>query len=220
VKFSQILRKIALPLFVVTVIGTSLDQWITMKMESHLMNPNGTSSWVWAYGALSLILSLLYPLTALLLVLSTKAEKSPLAFLKQNFSQSLIENMRAWGSIMLWSLLFILPGIYKFLQYLFVPFIVCFDPAYQRGEKDILQASKAQSKGQLIILFLAFLLFSVSIPILMAAFDEWKLIWKTPVSALLICLVEMLLNLCFIQVIWKVYQRSLGYESSLSMARH
>jgi hypothetical protein len=220
VKFWQTFKKVALPLFILTVISTSLDQWITMQMENHLMNPNGTSPWVWVYGALSLAVSLIFPLLGTLLVLSTLRGASPLGFVTQNLNQSLIETLRAWGRVMLWSLLLILPGIYKFLQYLFIPFIVCLDPQYQRGEKDALQTARHLSHGRMLKLFLVVFLFSGVGPLLLAAFDDSKVLWRTPLPALLLCLIEMTWNLCFIFVLWKMYQRSVGHEPSLSMERH
>ncbi|MEZ0391319.1 MAG: hypothetical protein ACAH59_03825 [Pseudobdellovibrionaceae bacterium] len=219
-KFWQALRKVALPLFIITLIGTSLDQWITMKMESMLMAPQGTSPLVWLYGAFSLLLSLMYPLASSLVALSGSTQESPLRFLKRFFEQSLIEQMRSWGSIMLWSFLLILPGLYRFLQLLFVPFVVCFDSIYQVGDRDALQTSRALAKGQLLKLLVLFFLFSIFIPGVFTVFDEWKMIWKTPVSALFICLLEMLVQFCFIQILWRLFIRRMKHESSLSMERH
>jgi len=208
VKYWQVLRKIGIPLFILTVIGTMLDQLITVKMEGLLMDPQGTSPLVWVFGALSLVLGLTYPLATLFLILSSQQEKPVPAFFAHFFEQGVIEQMRSWGKAMLWSFLLIIPGLIKFVQYIFVPFIVCFDPAYQRGEKDALKQSQALAHGKMIQLFLLFFTFTLLIPGTLTAFDEWKLIWQTPLSALFICLIEMLLNLCFIQILWKMYQRS------------
>lgn len=206
-QFSQSFKKIGLPLFLATIFGTLADQWITLKMENQLMDPAGTGPLIWLYGSLSVVLSLIYPLITLLLVLSAMSEKQTLFFLQQNGKQTLIEQMRAWGKSMLWSLLFLLPGLIQFFRLVFVPFIVCFDPEYQMGRIDALEKSRALSKGKLIPLAGLFTLFILLIPALLTVVDEYKLLWKTPFPALLICFVEMTLNFCFILVLWKMYQK-------------
>jgi hypothetical protein len=221
VKFWKTLRKIAIPLFVLTVVGTTLDQLITIKMENLLMSPEGTSPLVWAYGALSLLLSLTYPLLGILLVISTLQADSLPVFLKKHFRFSLIEEMRSWGQAMMWSFLLLIPGLIRFLQFLLVPFIVCLDPAYQRGERDALVRARELVRGRTLLwMLLLFPIFSIIVPVFLTAFDEWKLIWKTPLSALLICLIEMLVNFCFIWILWKIYRGRTEHESHISMERH
>lgn len=222
-KFFSLLRKIGLPLFALTVLGTSLDQLITVKMEGMLLNPAGASNWVWILGAFSLILNLLYPLLGLLLVLSQLQpadEENGLFFLKRNVRLNLIEEMRAWGNSMLWSVLFLVPGLLRFLRYLLLPFVVCFDPVYRQGEADALKRTRDLSRGQLLPLALVFVFFALIVPVGMSSLDEWKLVWNTPAQALGICLIEMLINICFILALGKIYQRSLSHESSLSVERN
>lgn len=187
------------------------------------MNPLGASNWVWALGALSLLLNLIYPLIALLIVLSQMSaaeELNGVSFLRRMFASNLIEEMRAWGNSMLWSFVFILPGLIRFLRYLLLPFVVCFDPLYQIGQRDALKRARDLSRGSLGKLLLVFCFFAVIFPLLLSSLDEWKLVWNTPLPALGICLLEMLLNICFILCLWKIYQRSLSHESSLSVERN
>ncbi len=196
-------------------------------MESLLTNPAGASNWVWAWGALSLILNLLYPLIALLLVLSYfrrseagKVSEAGVSFLRKNLRLNLIEEMRAWGNSMLWSFLFLIPGLLRFIRYLLLPFVVCFDQQYLRGEQDALKRTREISRGQLGRLTLVFLFFAVVVPLALSALDEWKLVWSTPLPALGICFLEMLFNLLFILCLWKIYQRSSGYDSTVSVERN
>lgn len=214
------LKKIGLPFFILTVIGTSLDQWITWKMESLIASPQGLSAWVWAYGAASMLLSLTYPLLGTLLVLSSVKKESLPVFIRRHFKQNLIEEMRAWGQCMLWFVLLILPGLVQFLRLLFVPLVVTLDSAYERGEKDALAESRRLSQGRLLPLLGLFCAFFLIAPGMLTLFDEWRLIWKTPVSALLICFVEMLLNLWFIHLLLHLYRKGAGYESLVSVEGH
>lgn len=221
VKFWISLRKIGIHLFILTVIGTTLDQWITQRMEDLLMSSEGVGAGIWLYGAISLVISLTYPLAGTLLVLSVIKNESLPQFFKKHFQQNLIEEMRAWGIAMLWSLALVIPGLIRFLRYLFVPFVVTLDPAYERGEKDALKESLKLSRGRLLPLIGLFIGFSIFAPGLLTVADEWKMIWKTPVQALMICFVEMLLNLCLIHLLFHLYQRGVSHdESAVSMERN
>jgi hypothetical protein len=127
--------------------------------------------------------------------------------------------MRSWGKAMAWSLCFLLPGLIRFLQYFFVPF-VSLHPGYQRGEIDALSEARSLAKGKLMRLLALFFAFSIAAPTVITMFDDWRVIWRTPIGALLICFVEMLLNLWFIQLLFKMYQRGVADESHVSMERH
>src|SRR5690349_2836939 len=98
--FFKSLLRIGLPLFVLTVIGAVIDQWITGRMEDMLLSPEGTSRLVWVYGGISMVWSLLYPLAALLLILWSVQSQPFVKFWGETFPQSLIELMRAWGKSM------------------------------------------------------------------------------------------------------------------------
>lgn len=68
-----------------------------------------------------------------------------------------IEGLRMTGVVILWALLLILPGIYKQIRLLFVPFVVLLDARYQAGEVDALERSADLTKGimgWLVLLFL------------------------------------------------------------------
>jgi len=218
--FFHTLKRVGPLLFVLTIFGTMLDQWITSHMESMLLNPQGTSRMVWVFGALSLLWGVLYPLTSLLLILSCLQPLPLLKFWTQTFPQALIELLRAWGKSMLWSFLLIIPGILAFIRYLFVPFVVALDPLYAEGQREALQRSWSLSKGRLGRLLGLFLLSSILVPALMTTFDEWKIFSYHPISAGLICVFEMLLNITFSLWLWKIYQRSVQNESSVSVEGH
>jgi hypothetical protein len=207
--FFRTILRVGLPLLILSILGSLLDQWITSKMEAMLLSPQGTSHMVWFYGALSLIWSLVDPLLGLLLILSTLQPLPMMRFWRQTFPQAMIELMRAWGKAMMWSFLLIIPGLIRFVRYLFVPFVVCLDPAYAAGEREALQYSIALSKGRMWKLFGIFFLSSMLFPAVMTTFDEWRSFSIHPASATLLCGFEMLLNLAFSLWLWKIYQRSI-----------
>ncbi len=217
VTYKTLLQKIGFPLFVLAVVTTGLDQWITGKMEILLAGREGLTASIWLLGLTSLSLSLIGPLLGILLALSAIRQESILFFLKQHFQQNLIEEMRVFGWTLLWFLLFILPGFVRMLRYLFVPFVVTLDPAYQRGEKDALQESLKISRGRLLKLLGLAALFFLILPALLTLLDQWRGLWQTPLPALGICLIEMLLNLCFIYLLLGLYQKGVAHESVVSM---
>ncbi|MGZ5279030.1 MAG: hypothetical protein ACXWC9_03760, partial [Pseudobdellovibrionaceae bacterium] len=75
-------------------------------------------------------------------------------------------------------------------------------------------------KGFLSRLLGVFLLSSILVPALMTMFDEWKIFSYHPVSASFICVFEMLVNMTFSLWLWKIYQRSVQSESSVSVEGH
>lgn len=207
------MKKHLLLLFFLTVVATGIDQGITTFMQNEIANPQGASPLIWLFGLMQIISSLLFPLLTGLLILSLfNKESSPTVYWQKFFSQSLKEVMRAWGQSMLWSFLFIIPGIIKFVRFFFVPLIVCFDPQYQSGQVDALKRSQEISKGRLILLLLILLAFDAFLPLVMSSFDQWSVLWRTPVSALALCFVEMLFNICFIWSLWRIYESTFSME--------
>jgi hypothetical protein len=218
----QVLKKIGPLLFLISAAGIFFDQTLTQKMEALLMDPLGTSQWIWFYGLLSMLLSLIFPVLATVLTLAVLAHKDSLQFFKNKFPQLFKEQLRAWGHIMTWSLLLIIPGVVKFIQYLAVPFVITLDPQYSKGQRDALRGSRDLSKGKMLKLSAWSLLFIVVLPMALTSIDDYKSFSDTPVFALLICLLEMLLNLCFVVILWTIFRGSFDDEqqSDLSMERH
>ena len=172
------------------------------------MSPTGAGKLIWFYAALSILWGLFLPLIELVLIISVLQPHPILEFWRRSFSLSLIELMRAWGKSMMWSFLFIIPGVVRFVQYLFVPFVVCLDPLYQLGERDALAQSRKLSRGRMGRLFFFFFLSAIVVPALLTVVDEWRPFVTHPVSAFLICILQMIINLTFSFWLWKIYQRS------------
>ena len=201
-------------LFLFTLAFSSTDQWLVQMTQNEISNPNGASPIVWLFAFLTVLLGSLSPLISTLLIFSLiKKSENPWLFVR-NFSQNLIEAMRAWGKSFMWSFLLIIPGIIKFAQYFFVPFVVCFDPNYQRGQVDALEQSQKISKGRLPVLIGLLILFDAILPLGMSFFEEWSLLTRTPGPAMALCFVEMMINICFIWILWRIY------ESTVSMERN
>lgn len=175
------------------------------------MSPSGASSLIWPLAFFSVVWSFLIPILSLFVVATALSSQSFV-----NHGSFLIkEQLRAIGKVMLWTVLFIVPGIYKHLRYLLVPFVVLFDREYQAGNRDALQTAHQLSRGHLFYLSLLFLFFSVVFPSVLSTFDEKRLILSHPVSAVFLCLIEMTLNICFIITLYRLYLRSLKNEPTV-----
>ena len=116
--------------------------------------------------------------------------------MRKNIAPVCIELLRVTARVMRWGLLFIVPGFYKHMQYMFVPYIVMADPRYQMGHVDALQRSEQLLKGRFAALFIflcAFLLLStvVFLPLAEASITE------TPITLLLLSPLRFSLDLFF-----------------------
>jgi hypothetical protein len=208
----QIFKRIGLPLFVLTLIYTSLDQLLTINTEATMRNPNGGTTWIWIYGFSSLIVGIIFPILGILVVLygaqaSETDEKGLWQFIHHHINQLSIEILRSWGKTLLWSLLFILPGIWKYLEYTMIPFVVTLSKKYDHGDEDALKASAHLVRAQLLKVSAILLIFHLIFPsILTVLFDEYRLVWHTPFSALVLTLVDVYLFIFSTQLLLSVFE--------------
>lgn len=75
-------------------------------------------------------------------------------FLERKFKPLVAESLRSITRILLWSLCFILPGIYKYTQYLFVSYIVFFNEDYEDGKIDALEHSARTVQTHFVKIFI------------------------------------------------------------------
>lgn len=200
-------------LFGLALIWTLIEQSLTYWTQLEISNPLGASELVWFYAGLMIVFSFLFPVTISLSCLGLITNQESLfVFLKKNFSSTIKESMRVWGKAILWGFLFIIPGIYKFIQGLFVPFIVCLDSDYSLGKIDALKRSQKLTEGCIFKLFGLLLVFDAVIPLALSSLDTWQIFWLNPLSALAICFVELMLNICFIWILWRKYELIISME--------
>jgi hypothetical protein len=198
---------------VLTALYTNLDQYINMNLENTLRAMDGTQRATYFWGALSFFLNLLFPLLLLTLalyffnkILASSLEEAG-GFFKKNLPQLCIESLRAWGKILLWSLLLILPGIWKYIQYILVPVIVTSSKSYDEGRVDALELSSQVVKKHwfLILGFLFF--FNLFIPLFFTSlFDSYRLIWKTPLSSLILSALETYFFILSTHILYNIFR--------------
>lgn len=209
----QIFKRIGFPLYVLSLIYTSLDQLLTLNTEAALYNPQGGTGWVWGYGFASLVVGILYPILGSLVVIygayaEETNENDLWSFIQHHLNQLGIEVLRSWGKTLLWSLLFILPGIWKYLEYTMIPFVVTLSKAYDRGEQDALLTSTRIVRRNLLKVLAILLSFHLIFPsILTVLFDDHRLIWQTPLSAALLTFIDVYLFIFSTQLLLGIFER-------------
>lgn len=208
----QIFKRIGLPLYVLTLIYTSLDQLLTINTEAAMRNPNGGTTWIWVYGFSSLIVGIIFPILGILVVIygaqtPETDEKGLWQFIQHHINQMSIEILRSWGKTILWTLLFILPGLWKYVEYTMIPFVVTMSKKYDRGDEDALQSSTRLVRSHLLKVSAILLVFHLIFPsILTVLFDEYRLVWHTPFSALVLTLVDVYLFIFSTQLLMGVFE--------------
>ncbi|UOF02178.1 hypothetical protein [Bdellovibrio reynosensis] len=209
----KVFKRIFFPLFALVVLSSNLDQYLNLHIENALRDPTGAQQQVLFYGFFAILSSILFPVLLIgcclyaLNSLYNWADDLEV-FLKKHLNQMYIESLRAWGKTLLWSLLFILPGFWKYLQYSLVPFVVTSSQRYDLGKEDALQRSaEVVNKHWGKILGILFL-FHLFIPMMVTTlFDSYRLIWKTPVQSLMLSALDTYLLLVSTHILFNIFKR-------------
>lgn len=216
----QVFKTIALPLFILVVLSSTLDQYLNMRVEDILRDPSGITESLYIFGFISLVSGIIFPVILFTLALfamrSLEGLKHSIGeFFHHYISQIFIESLRSWGKTLLWGLLFIVPGFWKFLEYSLVPFVVAASPRYDAGDEDALQASSKVFRKHWGKILSILVLFHIFIPLVLTAlFDAYRLIWKTPVQSLLLNLLDTYLLLLSTQILFRIFRSEVPPDES------
>jgi hypothetical protein len=209
----QIFKRIGLPLYVLTLVYTSIDQLLTINIDESLRSPTGALGTVWVLGFFSLVLGIIFPILGILVVLygaktADTSERGLWQYIQKFFNQVSIEILRSWGKTLLWSLLLLIPGIWKYVQYTLIPFVVTLSKPYDRGELDALQFSAKIVRHHLGKVLCILVVFHFFIPSLMTVlFDDYRLVWSTPLSALFLTLIDVYFFIFSTQLLLMVFEQ-------------
>lgn len=214
-----------LPVTVVLLISTNIDQFLNAKIEIILRSQEAFPAILWLWVTISVILSFIFPLittfvisynmSRLLTQPSLTVYKSPslYSFMTKTFELSLLESLRAFGSACLWGLLFIIPGLVKYSYYLLTPFVVFFSQKYHKGEIDALEMSKTISQKFWWKLNALILVFAFLIPVILStSFDEYTSFKNHFISASLLVTISALITIIFHYLILKNFFVHLAEE--------
>lgn len=193
--FSTVIRRSGIYLFTFGILGLVIQQILTKLVQDQISSLTGTSQVsLFGYGFLLMLAGFVHPAMMFFFACSSQSHLGIKKFFETRFNQLLIELTRAMGSILSWSLLLLIPGVFKAIRYSFVPFIVCLDPEYDQGKRDALTQSESLANGKMLSLIGIFLLFELAIPLVMTIWEEYQIIWETPISAFILMAVEVLFS--------------------------
>lgn len=228
-EFVQILKKSGWLALLALIVGSFNDQLLARQLELSLMSEFGLSWQVFVIAFFSLINGLIFPLLALMALLwgisSARGRRIGLPeFLSSSANQVYIETVRSWGSSLAWGLLLILPGLFRLIQLIFIPFVVIFLKDYQTGQIDALKKSTRYFMKRPWRMMGYVFLFMVLLPLILTAqLDPWRSYLSQPLAAFLCTLIDLVLLVISAQVLFRLFDRirqEHGDESLLSMAGH
>lgn len=218
---NAILNPYFLLIFSALIFSNLTDQYLQKEVEDIISSKDGLSNIIWLWGFLSVLSAILFPLVISLLCafLLVSSPQKIGVFFAENFELSFIETLRAWGKVFLWSFLFIIPGIIKYINYILTPFVVMFSRRYKNGEVDALEYSAVISKKFWWSIKLWLGVFYVIIPIVLyALFDELRVFSTHPISATAMVFLESVIELLFHFIILKLFIKFLNDIENTSEA--
>lgn len=208
----KVFKKVFLPLFALVVLSSNIDQYLNLKMETALRDPLGVQTQVIYYGFFSILSSVLFPVLLVSIALYALNNLDSTTRTLQDFwdkylNQMYIETLRAWGKTLQWTLLLIIPGIWKYVELSMVPFVVTSSQAYDEGRIDALKGSAQVVRRRWFVILAILVLFHLFIPgVLTTVFDAYRLIWKTPAQSLLLSALDTYLLLVSTHILFNIFR--------------
>ena len=190
------------------IVWSWLEALLTRFIQEQIGSHEGAPVWIWAFVVLSVLLSLVGPLFVTFWMLRKDRNLAV-------FVQALAEQIRSMGSVLLWTLALLLPGLIRFLQLSFVSFVSLLDEKYQAGEVHALKASREIFQRCWWQTCLVVLIFAMIFPLAFTIFDEWLTldgwIYSSPLFACLLLTVELyvaMLGILILKSLWEKNRRT------------
>lgn len=208
----SIFRHAGPPALIALAASTIIDQLINQRLEVLLLSEDGMGPELWGLAAGSLANGLIFPVLVTAacvygIVKTRFPEESPVDFFGRALNQLYIETLRVWGSCLRWGLLLILPGFFRLLQLVMVPFVVLLHRPYDEGRADALKTSAryfGRRPFKIVGIVLAFHLIA---PLLLTdVMDPWRTYWKTPLAAFGCNVVDLFLAVISTQLLFALFE--------------
>lgn len=216
----KVFKKVFVPLFALVIVSSNIEQYLNLEMEGALRSPLGMQPEVYLFGFLSIITSIIFPVilttTCLYALLNWNELSDNLgAFLKKHLNQMYIETLRSWGKSLLWSLLLVIPGLWKFLMYSMVPYVVTGSKVYDEGKIDALNASTEIVKRHWFKVLVVFFVFHIFLPVLLSTlFDSYRVLWKTPITSLILSGLDTYMLLLSTHILFIIFRSEVRRHDS------
>lgn len=200
--FPQVLKEVAPLLFPLSVLLWGVEFYMAYLNKARFEDPYGSSMTLLVVVGIGGVILQCFSVVVWYLCVARSTQRQmkngtgphPFVFLREHFHQTLIEYIRAFVSSCIYALCLIIPGIFRWLQLIFVCLVSAFDPEYQKGNKNALKESARLVKGAMIpLLFL--LLLQMSIPFMVEEYAKGSL--GNPIVTVLLYLISWLVSLYF-----------------------
>lgn len=213
------LKFFLIPIVLFFWISSIFEHFLLKKIEAIINSAHPSTLSLMGFASLHLINGIIFPTLISFLALSqirNLRHGKPIYQIEGSSSEQLfIETLRSWGKTMWWFLALILPGLYKFIAYAYVPAVVFFDPEYDKGNVDALQASERFFRKHWLSTSLVFLVFYFVFPIMLSSvLDNYKDFNDTPVLALLVSVFNGAISLFAFLLLAEIYL-SVGWPNAL-----
>lgn len=152
------------------------------------------------------VLTILVPLRIIEAQSLTKFnQESFISFSQRHMMALTTESLRSLAVVLMWSLLLIIPGLFKYLRYSFVPYVVVADAEYQNGKRDALEYSNALVKGYTLQIFVIFAILLAQESARGWARENFSIVhW--PIEALIIGVIFFMMNVFANILLFRIYQ--------------
>lgn len=205
------LKLFLVPVLLFFWISSIFEHFLIRKIETFVNSADPNTLSLIGYGSLHLLNGILFPTLVTLLALARIRNiqmhpQQPYAIDGSASEQLFIETLRSWGKTIWWFFAFVIPGLYKYLAYAYVPHVVFLNPAYNNGTIDALAASEVQFNKRRWESIFIFLTFYFIFPIMLSSFlDSYKNFNETPLLALLVSAFNGFLGLFAFLLLAEIY---------------
>lgn len=167
--------------FISYIVAFQLQAFLQSRFTETVVSSSEMSLGFWGYLLGLLSLALLIKPVMIGLWLWQNSNRSPSGSLRL-LSFAIKEGMRSVGSVLLWTLLLIIPGVIRYFQLFWVSWVVYLNPEYRLGRIDALKQSKKIWSEHKFLTIVLILVFEGFVAILIEAFG--KGLWQGVLSAI------------------------------------
>lgn len=197
-------------LFIAMSVSSQLINSANAELQEMVMSREGLSAGVWVLAGLQIIGTFLTEVILFLLAVTSLFSFPSLQKTLKDFNFYLIEGLRSWGKILLGFLFFILPGAILFFRYMLVPFVVVFDPEYDKGSVDALERSRDLCNALKLPQWLTLIALKLVLPIFIStSFEEVNVLQDGMTLFIFRQVIEVLALLSFVWIIKGFVERTL-----------
>lgn len=206
------LKLFLIPILLFYWISSIFEHFLIKKIERVINSPDPNTLQLIGVGGLHLLNGILFPTLITWLVMArlrNDQRSAPVYQLEPSpANQLFIETLRSWGKTIWWFFALIIPGLYKYFAYAYVPHVVFLDSQYDSGAVDALEASEKQFRKRWFSTIFVFVAFYFVFPIMLSSFlDSFKDFNDTPMLALLVSAFNGGLGLLAFLLLVGIYQK-------------